>query len=341
MPFNVQYQQQNMPAWLEDLYRAIGTRSRDISLAPHAAYPHARLAPESPHMRRANELAAQEGLSMPYLNQAERFAQQGAEQFNAPGVAAAYMNPYLQQVVNRIGEEGGRHFREQTMPELEHAFVGHGAHGSTRHRDLALRAARENANQVMAAQQQAMHQGYESAGKFHAADRSRALDAARNMEQIGLQRTLGHAEDINALNASGERTQAHGQQALDLAHSDWENARMYPQQRLAEHVGTLSHVQAPVHQYNAQQVPGRPQLNRAGQLGNMAAALYGMRMQTGAGGGRGGYKKGGSIKKASKGFPQLPKLPKAKKLGAQSLTQSSLIRQPKVGGRHSMKKGMF
>lgn len=342
MPFNVNYEARDLPVWLKEMYERIAQRSRGLSERAYAPYAGARLARFSPQMLRAHELAQQIGIHEPSYNRSEELANLGAQSFTEPGVSERYMNPYENQIVNRIAEEGGRNFREQILPGLEHHFAAHGMHGSSRHRELAQQAARDMQEKVLEAQQAARHRGYETAGRLHASDRARAIEAARQMQDLGINRQAGQLADIEKLQTVGAREQQREQSELDLRHEDYLRHHAFPQQALAEHADIIRGVQAPVHTYQAHQTPPAYEWNKAGQLGHMAAALYGMRQGNQRGGQ--GYRKGGSIKRASKGFPQMPKIPKlgkAKKLGAQSLTQSSLVRQPKVGGKHTMKKGMF
>ena len=353
MAVSAQYQLQNMPQWLSQMYEDLARRSYAHMQTPYAPYrtpggadipriagwqPAAGLAP---HLTRAHQLAGQEGIATPFIQQAGQLANQAMETF--PQGRAAYENPYTQQVTDRIAQDAQRQFAQHTLPSMQHYFAGQGHPGSSRHRQLAQEAARDMQDRVLAAQTQARHQGFETSGRLHASDMARMLAGAGLQRELGASALGASTADIERLRQMGLMEQGQRQANLTQGYEDWMQQRGAPTRQMQEQMGIMSGIHAPVSTYQAQQTPQPYQWNRAGNLGNLAAGLYGMRQ-----GMRQGYKKGGAVKS----FPKFPKLPKPqklgvktgrkpKKLGTQPLAQSSFVRHPKVGGKHSMKKGIF
>ncbi len=74
-----------------------------------------------------------------------------------------YMNPYQQAVIQQLSEEGNRNFQENVLPALEARFVRLGQHGSSKHANLGLRAARDFQRELLSRQQQALSTGFQQA----------------------------------------------------------------------------------------------------------------------------------------------------------------------------------
>jgi len=86
-----------------------------------------------------------------YLDQASQ---------TAPQVIGDYMNPYTTNVVNRIGELAGRNLSENLMPAIGDTFTRAGQFGGSRQQEMTGRALRDTQESALAAQQQALQQGY-------------------------------------------------------------------------------------------------------------------------------------------------------------------------------------
>lgn len=139
------------------------------------------------------------GMASPYLGQAAGLA--GASTQNL-GMQAAnpylqqagqstvsnigdYMNPYTDQVVNRIGQLGARTLSEQLMPAINAKFIGGGQFNSSRNAEMLGRGLRDVAESTSAQQTQALQQGYSEAAQLAAADRSRFGQLASTAGQLG------------------------------------------------------------------------------------------------------------------------------------------------------------
>lgn len=95
------------------------------------------------------------GLSaaQPYLNAS----------FGSAANPSAYMNPYIDQVVNRVGELGARNLREQLLPEIEGRYISAGQWGGSGQMTDTARALRDVNESVLAQQGQLLNTGYSQA----------------------------------------------------------------------------------------------------------------------------------------------------------------------------------
>lgn len=292
MPFNTVVSLAQLPPYLENLSRANLEEAARLSRAPYLPYQHERVAPLNQDLLRAHEISRREGIYLPYMQAAEQGFQQASTPFTQQ--YQAYMNPYQQAVLDRIRTEGLRTFNEGIMPSLESRFVRGGGYGGSLHRRLSERAARDAQEAIGNRQQQALASGYQQAGQLFSSDQARRMEAARQMGELGRQRQAGHLADIAALESAGERQRGQEQSRLAQRYSDYLRQFEYPWQQISNFSGALSGT--PYSSQGAQyyHTPPEPQLNRAGQIGQLAGQLYGLNR---AGGNRGFFKKGGSVNK--------------------------------------------
>lgn len=104
-----------------------------------------------------------------------------------PGAAAAYMNPYISGVTDRIAQLGARNLSENILPAISDDFVRAGQYGSTRQRDLVGRAARDTQDSILGQQATALEQGYGQAGQLYESDAARQAQLASTAGQLGTQ----------------------------------------------------------------------------------------------------------------------------------------------------------
>ena len=152
------------------------------------------------------------GLAQPYLQQAGALGMQGAQ--TGLGGIQDYMNPYQEQVVNRIGELGARNLRENLLPQIQDRAIQSGQFGGTRQGEMVGRALRDVQESTLAQQAQALQSGYGQAAQQLQADRARQLQAAGQQAQIGQAAAgLSAADYQRMLSAAGQQAQIGGQQA--------------------------------------------------------------------------------------------------------------------------------
>lgn len=111
----------------------------------------------------------------------------------------AYMSPYLDQVVNRVGQLGARNLSENLLPAIGDQFVRAGQSGSSRMQEAVGKAMRDTQESVLAAQGNLLNQGYGAAmGQFNA-DKSRLAGLAGTVGNIGLGEMRNRADIGNSL----------------------------------------------------------------------------------------------------------------------------------------------
>ena len=116
-------------------------------------------------------------VASPYLNAASGSFTQNAN---------AYMNPYNEQVTDRIAQLGARNLSENILPSIGSDFIKSGGYGSTSQRDSIGRAVRDTQESILGQQAQALQQGYGQAAQAYQADAARQAGLAGTAGNLGL-----------------------------------------------------------------------------------------------------------------------------------------------------------
>lgn len=277
MPTGAQSTTQTLPPWLEAMHRDIAERSAALSKLPYASYPYATVAPYSSFtdIPKSEELGRRTGLFHPYEQQAQAAIGTGTQRF--PDQYQAYMNPYIEEVINNIAHYGNRNFNENILPALSSHFEGLGQHGSSRHATLAQRAARDIQEAILREQNQARAQGYEKAANTFAADQLRSLEGASSYGNLGKTVQGTNLADVAALREQGEAQRAFHQQMADETRREFERQQYYPLERLSHHVANVSGVPYATQSTSVTHnpTPQAPQTNTAGRIGEIAGSMFG------------------------------------------------------------------
>lgn len=254
------------PEWYNDYTMALIAKANAIASEPYQKYDYPRVASFSPLQQRAFEVG-QTGASAykPYLGQAnEAFQAAGSgsalgaaspllaqSALRTPDVISDYMNPYTNQVVNRIGDLSKRQLSENIIPTIQNQFIAGGTFGGSRSGEALGRATRDLQESTMAQQSQALQQGYSQAAQQASADQARMLQAgqltgALSAQDLNRQLALGQQygdlsrqaqamglTEASALEAIGGQQQAQAQKNLDLMYEDWLRQRDYPRDQIA------------------------------------------------------------------------------------------------------------
>lgn len=197
----------------------------------------------APSMARSGNLAMQStsptGIAMaqPYLQQAGQ---------SSVSNIGAYMNPYIENVVNRYGELGARTLQEQLMPSIMNKYITAGQLGgptrpgtgttgapSGMMTDTA-RALRDVQESVGQQQRQALSEGYAQAAGLSQADLARQSQLAQMAGSLGFQQqgVLGQAaQQIGQLGA--QAGQLAGQEQQNLANIGQTYGQLGTQQQQA------------------------------------------------------------------------------------------------------------
>lgn len=171
------------------------------------------------------------GLAQPYMQQAAQLSGQGAQA--GLGGIEDYMNPYTDQVVNRIGALASRNLRENLLPNIQDQAIRSGTFGGSRSGEAIGRALRDTQESTLAQQSAALQSGYTQAGQQLQADRARQLQAAQQQAGFGQQMAgLSAADQARLLQASGQMANI-GQTSAGLTAADYQRMLAGAQQQAA------------------------------------------------------------------------------------------------------------
>lgn len=261
-----------LPDWYTNYAQNILSNAQALSARPYATFQGPRLAgftPEQlqgftaatgaagaykPSLEAATE-ATTGALSTSPLEAAQPYLSR-AGQTSVENIGQ-YMNPYTEQVVDRIGELGARTLREKLMPAIGSEFIGAGQFGGSRQAEAIGRALRDVSEGTLAEQARALQSGYTEAGRLSSEDLARMgtlanyagnlsertaaqrLAAAQQLGALGEQaQTLG-LRGAEAIGGVGATKQAMDQRNLELAYADFLKQQGYPAEQLDVLMGAL------------------------------------------------------------------------------------------------------
>ena len=235
----------NMPAWYNQYLQSLSNYAGAVTAEPFQAYSGPRVAPMSGLQQQAQQYGSDSAMSwQPFANQAAQSFQQGSQPFSAGGLKQ-FMDPYQDNVVERIAELGNRNFQENTLGTLRSEFTGSGQFGSQRHMDLAARGARDSQEAISMAQGQALSGGFQNAMQNYGGWQDRALTAGAGLSQFAADRQGMDTRTVAGLDALGQNQQLQDQRNLDTAYGDFQEQRNYPVRNLQIMQGALQGAQMP------------------------------------------------------------------------------------------------
>ena len=257
---------QNIPQFMSDYTLGLLNKASAVAGEPYQAYGGPRIAAFRPEQTRAFQMAGDSvGKFEPQLNQALS-ATQGAMGFDptkaaqpyineanqsSASVVGQYMNPYMDSVVDRLGDLGARNLQEKFMPAIGSSFIRAGQYGSAGMQGATGKALRDVQESTLAEQNKALASGYGQALQTAGTDLSRygnlgqlqgnlASQAARDQlaagSQFGTLASLGqnmNLKDLAALESVGQTQQTQAQKNYDLAYQDFAEQRKYPSDQLS------------------------------------------------------------------------------------------------------------
>lgn len=277
-----------LPDWYTNYAMDILANQQAVANNPYVTYQGPRVAGFTDQQKQAFTQAGNVANASGALTQAQPYLQQGAQNISqstnptgvnmaqpylnqagqsTAGQVGSYMNPYTNQVVDRIGDVAARNLREKFLPEISDRFVGAGQFGGSRQAEMIGRALRDTSESTLAQQTQALQQGYTQAADIAQNDLSRQaqlagtagnlgqnqqqalLSAGTNLANLG--QTYGNIAEqqqrmgttgLAALQSAGQQQQALNQQNLDVAYQDFLKQQANPQTQLNALTGTLQGV---------------------------------------------------------------------------------------------------
>lgn len=231
---------ENMPKWYSDYTQGLVARANAIAAEPYQQYNGPRIAGFSPDQNASQQTVrnmqgawqpytnAATGYfnssgqvnplswASPYLDTAGGYADSGAntdiQGAASPYMAAAsktlpqnvdaYMDPYVQNVINRSTDLAMQNYNERIAPTIESQFVRSGTYGSSAHEREANRAARDLTNTIQGNAQAALSGAYSQAGQNFNADASRMGNLAQlsgNLSNMQAQNQLAAGQQMGNL----------------------------------------------------------------------------------------------------------------------------------------------
>lgn len=254
------------PKWYSDYTQGLIAKANAIAAEPYQTYSQPRVASFSPLQTQAfNMTPGAASAYKPYLQEAGQAydtSMQGSALDTAnPYLAAAgqntsqltsnYMNPYTDQVVNRVGDLAKRQLSENIIPTIQQQFIGGGTFGGSRSGAALGKATRDLQESTLATQGNLLNTGYQQAAQQASADLNRYAQLGQTagaLSQADLQRqmqlgsqyaALGQQAqgqgltEVAALEGVGQQQQSQAQKNLDTLYQDFLNQREYPRQNIA------------------------------------------------------------------------------------------------------------
>jgi hypothetical protein len=155
----------SLPGWLQEYTRAIAGQGTAVAGQEYQNYSAptnvqdygagTRIAGFDPaQMQAYGQVTQNVGNYQPYLDTASQ---------TVPQAVGQYMNPYIDSVVNRIGELGQRNLSENLLPQVNQTFTGAGQFGGSRNEEFTNRAVRDANESILGQQASALQTGYQNA----------------------------------------------------------------------------------------------------------------------------------------------------------------------------------
>ena len=182
------------------------------------------------------------GAAQPYFSQAAQAT---------PDNIGQYLNPYQENVTDRMGDIAQRQVEEKLLPGLSDTFTRSGQYGSSRHQELANRGVRDIASELQSNIGAQLAKGYDTAAGQKAADLTRLASIGQaagtltgtEEQQKGalasIQAGLGQKEQALGLQgaaateAVGGEQQAMQQKMDDLRYADFQKQTNFPKENIS------------------------------------------------------------------------------------------------------------
>jgi len=275
-----------LPDWYTNYAMQVLANQNAVSATPFSLFPGPRVAEFAPAQQQGFDMTkAAAGSFQPGLTAATAATQgamagPGGLETAQPFLGAAgqssvanigqYMNPYNEQVTNRIAELGSRNLTENLLPGIEGRYIaagqlGFGGRGGASGTPSGMmtdtaRALRDVSGDILAEQNKALQAGYSEAGALSRADLERQANLASTAGQLGGQdasRQLAGAEQLgglaqmqqtlgltgaNAVTGVGAQQQGQAQKNIDVAVADFMRQQGYDQSQIDAAIRTFQGV---------------------------------------------------------------------------------------------------
>lgn len=257
----------NVPSWLSDYTQGLLARANTVAAEPYQPYGAPRIAGFTPYQTQAQDMAGKNvGAWSPFtdaaktgyegvlqgpgaLSQAKPYLDAGTSSYTDQ--VQKYMDPYVENVIDRSTDLAQRKLQEQLLPSIKSNFIKSGTYGSagqqravgqalrdttgeiTSQARAALSDAYNNGANLQGAEAMRMLQAGQTAGGLYGTDMSQRLAGSQGLGALGQLTQSLRGQDTAALSAAGADQQAQQQRNLDLAYSDFLQQRDLPMNRVS------------------------------------------------------------------------------------------------------------
>lgn len=257
---------QNVPSWLSDYTQGLIARANAVAAEPYQAYQGPRVAGFSPLQTQAQDMAQSNvGSWSPYtdaaksgyqgvlggpggLSQAAPYLQAGTGSYTDQ--VDKYMNPYVENVIDRSTQLAQQKLQEKLMPAINSNFIRSGAYGSAGQQRATGQALRDVTGELQSQSRAALSDAYnqgaqlqgteamrqlqagQMAGSLYGQDMTNRLQASQGLGGLGQMIQGLRGTDAAALAAAGADQQAQTQRNLDVGYGDFLAQRGYPKEQV-------------------------------------------------------------------------------------------------------------
>lgn len=270
-PTNQTVTQTNLPTYLEPYVTRNVAAAESVASTPYQAYGGQRLADFTPGQQavQQNVMGMQTPGQFGVANQATTDVLSNS--WTNPGTAAAFMNPYQQNVTDIAKREAQRQSDIQGVAS-DAQFAKAGAFGGSRQGIIDAERQRNLAQQQQDIQAQGANQAYQQGMQQYNAQQAQTAGAAQQLAGLGTAQQQADLARLGAQGAVGAQQQALTQQGLEQQYQDFLNQRDYGKQQ-ANWMAGIIHGTPYTAQSNVTGYTAAP--NTAGQLAGLGIAGLG------------------------------------------------------------------
>lgn len=258
---------QNVPSWLSDYTQGLLARANQVAAEPYQPYGAPRIAGFSPLQTAAQGMAQDNvGKWSPFtdaaqtgyegvmqgpgaLSQAKPFLDAGTSSYTDQ--VQKYMDPYVNNVIDRSTMLAQRKLEENLMPAINKNFIQSGNYGSAGQQRAVGRALRDVTGELQSQTRAALSDAYnnganlqgaeamrqlqagQTSGSLYGQDMSQRLAASQGLGGLGQMIQSLRGQDTAGLAAAGQDQQTQQQRNLDLAYGDFQQQRDLPFNRVS------------------------------------------------------------------------------------------------------------
>jgi hypothetical protein len=189
------------------------------------------------------------------------------------------MEPYTQEVVRKMGEEGMRNLKTNIAPLLSSVGSKIGQFGTENRGKIFQKSIADIQRNIESQKEKALLTGYGHAGELFNRDKANEIERANMLARLGQTAQLGRESDIKALREAGDYKRMHEQMMRDIAYQEWVRKNNYEWDTLSRWIAAQQGLPLPMTRTDMGIQPLQPTLNAAGSAGVMGAHLLGAAMQ--------------------------------------------------------------